>query len=124
MECRKTLIKTSKSHHLALKVFTNDDENCEEVKVYEHLSSVRSDHPDRNYIRNARDAVTINSPDGEHQCLVRASMSETAQVLLRCNPHGRLSEDLLRILLQRLLSALDYLHIEAHLVHTGSYHFK
>ncbi|KAI4265648.1 MAG: hypothetical protein LQ337_008952, partial [Flavoplaca oasis] len=46
-------------------------------------------------------------------------MLESAQDLLRRNPSGRFTEDLLRAFLKLLLSALDYLHTDAHLIHTG-----
>ncbi|KAL9077952.1 MAG: hypothetical protein Q9157_003134 [Trypethelium eluteriae] len=45
-------------------------------------------------------------------------MLENTQELLRRNPSHRFTEDLLRVLLQRLLSALDFLHNDAHLIHT------
>ncbi|KAL9092102.1 MAG: hypothetical protein Q9165_004535 [Trypethelium subeluteriae] len=88
---------------VALKVFTNDRQNREETNIYRHLTSVSSKHP---------------GPNGEHQCLVHEPMLENAQELLRRNPSHRFTEDLLRILLQRLLSALDFLHTDAHLIHT------
>lgn len=37
----------------------------------------------------------------------------------RRNPRHRFTEDLVRVLLRRLLSAFDYLHKDAHLIHTG-----
>lgn len=46
-------------------------------------------------------------------------MLENTQELLRRNPSHRFTEDLLRVFLQHLLSALDYLHRDAHLIHTG-----
>lgn len=46
-------------------------------------------------------------------------MLETTQELRRRNPSHRFTEDLLRVLLRRLLSALDYLHTDAQLIHTG-----
>lgn len=81
--------------------------------------SVQSKHPGRNYLRNALDTFTIQGSNGEHQCLVHEPMLENAQELLRRNPSHRFTEDLLRVLLQRLLTALDYLHTDAHLIHTG-----
>lgn len=102
-----------------MKIFTNDLQNREEIIVYKHLMTVRSKHPGRNYIRHALDAFTLQGPHGEHQCLVHEPMLENTQELLRRNPRHRFTEDLLRVFLQRLLSALDYLHTDAHLIHTG-----
>ena len=102
-----------------MKIFTNDVQNREEIDVYKHLMSVHSKHPGRDYIRNALDAFVIEGPNGEHHCLVHEPMLETAQELLRRNPRHRFTQNLLRVFLQRLLYALDYLHTEAHLIHTG-----
>ena len=81
--------------------------------------SVQSKHPGRNYLRTALDTFTLQGPNGEHQCLVHEPVLENTQELLRRNPSHRFTEDLLRVLLRRLLSALDYLHTDAHLIHTG-----
>lgn len=48
-------------------------------------------------------------------------MWESARDLLRRNMSHRFTEDLLKAFLYRLLQALDYLHSEARLIHTGEY---
>lgn len=45
-------------------------------------------------------------------------MLENTNELLTRNPSRRLTEELLKLFLHQLLLALDYLHTEAHLVHT------
>lgn len=102
-----------------MKVFTNDRQNRDEINNYKHLMSVKSKHPGRNYLRKALDTFTLQGPNGEHQCLVHEPMLENTQELLHRNPSHRFTEDLLKALLWRLLSALDYLHTDAHLIHTG-----
>ncbi|KAM0799828.1 CMGC protein kinase [Usnea florida] len=103
---------------VALKIFTNDCQNREEVNVYKHLMGVKSNHPGRHCLRGALDSFTLQGPNGEHQCIAHTPMLENTQELLRRNPSHRFTEDLLRVFLQRLLSALDYLHTNAHLIHT------
>lgn len=100
-------------------MFTNDAQNREETNIYKHLASIKSNHPGRDYIREALDTFTLKGQKGEHQCLVLKPMLETAQELLRRNKSGRFTESLLKAVLIRLLMALDYLHTEAHLIHTG-----
>ena len=100
-------------------MFTNDLQNRAEINVHNHLMKVQSKHPGRNHIRIALDAFSLQGPNGEHHCLVYEPMLESAQDLLRRNSSGRFTEDLLRVFLQHLLSALDYLHSDAHLIHTG-----
>ncbi|KAL9609834.1 MAG: hypothetical protein Q9167_005422 [Letrouitia subvulpina] len=98
---------------VALKMFTNYRQNREEINNYTHLMNLQSKHPGRDYLRKAIDTFTLQGPHGEHQCLVHKPMLENMQELLCRNPSCRLSKDLLRVLLQGLLSALDYLHSEA-----------
>ena len=81
--------------------------------------SVQSRHPGRNYLRNALDTFTLQGRNGSHQRHVHEPMLENTQELLRRNPSHRYTEDLSRVLLRRLLSALEYLHTHAHLIHTG-----
>ena len=65
------------------------------------------------------DSFTIQDPNGEHECIARKLILENIEELLRRNPSHRFTEDLLKVFLQRLLAALDYLHTDAHLIHTG-----
>ena len=81
------------------------------------LVSVQSKHPGRHYLQDALDSFTIQDPNGEHQCTAHKPMLGNTQELLRRNPSHRFTEDLLKVFLQRLLSALDYLHTAAHLIH-------
>ena len=109
---------------VALKIFTNDRQNREEINIYKHLMSVQSKHPGRHYLRSALDTFTLQGPKGEHQCIVHKPMLENTQELLGRNPSYRFTEDLLKIFLQLLLIALDYLHTDAHLIHTGKLWFR
>ena len=118
------LKEQSGSSTVALKIFTNDHQNREEINVYKHLMSVQSKHPGRQYLRSALDTFTLQGPKGEHQCIVHMPMLENTQELLSRNPSHRFTEDLLKIFLQLLLSALDYLHTDAHLIHTGKPQFR
>jgi len=110
---------SSEHRAVALKVFTNDQQNRAEISIYKHLASIKSNHPGCRHLRDALDAFTLYGPKGEHQCLVHEPMWESARDLLRRNTSRRFTEDLLKAFLYRLFQALDYLHSEAHLIHTG-----
>lgn len=71
------------------------------------------------YLRKSLDTFTVQGPNGEHHCLVHEPMLEDTTQLLCRNPSHRFTEDLLRVFIRCLLLALDYLHTEAHLIHTG-----
>ncbi|KAL9594821.1 MAG: hypothetical protein Q9219_006812 [cf. Caloplaca sp. 3 TL-2023] len=103
---------------VTLKVFTNDRQNQEEINIYRHLMSVQSKHPGRKHLRSAIDNFTLYGPKGEHQCLVHEPMLETMNDLLDWDPRRQLTTQLLKLVLQYLLSALDFLHREAKMIHT------
>jgi non-specific serine/threonine protein kinase len=74
-----------------------------EVRVYEHLSKIESSHPGQGLLRELYDAFELAGPSGENQCLVLQPMDMP----------------LLKMTVRRVLLALDFLHSEAGVVHTG-----
>lgn len=100
-----------------------------ELRVYEHLARVESAHSGQSLVRELYDAFELDGPAGKHQCLVQQPMHMTVLELMRLNPKP-FNLPLLKITLRRVLSALDFLHTEAQVVHTGmmfrtssTYHF-
>lgn len=63
-------------------------------------------------------AAAGGSDAAEHHCLVQEPMWDSWKDLLRRNPAGRFTEDLLKAGLRQVLLALDFLHTECNLVHT------
>ncbi|KAL8832016.1 MAG: hypothetical protein Q9170_005049 [Blastenia crenularia] len=88
--------KPWKQRTVALKIFTNDRHNQEEVNVYKHLMSVQSKHPGHKYVRVALDTLTLQGPYGKHHCIVHEPMLESTLQLLDRNPSHRFTEDLLK----------------------------
>lgn len=72
------------------------------------------------YVRTILDAFKTSGPDSEHHCLVHKPMWDSLNELLARNVHRRFTEELLREALRRLFAALDYLHTECHVIHTGT----
>lgn len=89
-----------------------------ELVIYEHRRNIKSSHPGQSYIRTLRNAFEIPGPHGRHQCLVQPPMHMSILGMLEMNTEP-LNALLLKHILKRLLNALDFLHAEAHLVHTG-----
>ena len=89
-----------------------------EIKVYEHLSKVRSSHPGQLLIRELYDSFDVRGPVGNPHCLVLQPMHMTLLEMMRLNTRP-FDLPLLKMTVKRLLLALDFLHTEAGVVHTG-----
>ncbi|OJI90078.1 hypothetical protein ASPTUDRAFT_25663 [Aspergillus tubingensis CBS 134.48] len=104
--------------YVTLKVYTRDEDNAEEFRIYNRLKEHRSSHPGYAHVRTALDLFTIPRNGGNHHCLVQQPMWESFRHLLYRNPTHRFTEDLLKAGLMQIFLALDYLHTECKLVHT------
>lgn len=91
-----------------------------ELAAYEHLNSITSSSPGATLIRKFHDAFKIPGLDGEHLCLVHEPLGMSMETFRQLMPAKQLSEELLKAVLRHLLQALDYLHSEAQMVHTGT----
>ena len=104
---------------MTLKIYTREEDNQDEFQIYKQLNQGSSWHPGYAHIRKALDIFTIPRPGGDHLCLVQKPMWESFRDLLYRNPSHRFTEDLLKAGLMQIFLALDYLHTECKLVHTG-----
>lgn len=108
--------------YYALKVFMrNHGDTCKrELQTSKAIANANRHHPGHPHVRTALDIFAIERQGGNHQCLVQAPMWDSWRDLLHRNPSGRFSTPLLKGGLRHLLLALDYLHTECKLVHTGT----
>ncbi|RMY84617.1 hypothetical protein D0864_07513 [Hortaea werneckii] len=90
-----------------------------ELKFYEHVASLDSQHLGQAYIRGLLETFEISGPTGKHLCLVHPPMHMTITELQRQVPSKRLNKELLNGTLFNLFSALSFLHDEANVVHAG-----
>lgn len=90
-----------------------------ELKIYEHLTKVNSTHPGQSLIRELYDSFDLQGPVGKHRCLVLQPMHMTLLEMMRLNPKP-FDLPLLKMVLKRLLLALDFLHTEAEIIHAGT----
>jgi serine/threonine-protein kinase SRPK3 len=97
---------------VALKVYTREEVNQEEFKIYQYLSRANPSHLGYPHVRTALDTFTIRRPGGDHHCLVQKPMWESFRDLLYRNPTHRFTKDLLKAGLMQVFLALDYLHTE------------
>jgi serine/threonine-protein kinase SRPK3 len=105
--------------HVTLKIYTRDGNPQEEFKTYQLLGKGSSSHPGYSHIRTALETFTIPRPSGDHTCLVQKPMWESFRDLMYRLSDGLFTEQLLKGSLKQLFLALDYLHTECKLVHTG-----
>lgn len=89
-----------------------------ELRVYEHLAKVDSSHPGQSLIRELYDSFDLQGPGGTHWCLILQPMNMTLLEMMRMNPRP-FDLPLLKMTVKRLLLALDFLHVEAEVIHAG-----
>ena len=107
---------------MTLKIYARNEDIENEFGIYQHLMKVKAKswHPGSDYVRTALDTFVIPRPGGDHNCLVQKPMWESWSDLLYRIPNGCFTEDLLKASLKQLFLALDYLHTECNVVHTGA----
>lgn len=112
--------------YIALKVYVNSSKVHRELPIYNHLNQIRTDHAGRRCLRPLLDSFEVAGPYGRHVCLVHQPLGMSLYDL-KMRARGKVfSKDVLRSSVRQLLAALDYLHKEAHVIHTGnsiSFHY-
>lgn len=91
-----------------------------ELNMYKYMEQSPTAHPGRDVIRTLLDTFYIDGPQDKHRCLVHLPLWESVLAFLRRNPIERLPSPVIAVVLHRLFLALDYLHTECHIAHTGS----
>jgi serine/threonine-protein kinase SRPK3 len=105
--------------YIALKIYIHSTKRNEEVEILKHLATVKTDHPGHELVRLMLDTFEIDGPKGNYQCIVHEPLlTSLLHFQATLNPTS-LPEDLLKGTLQQLLLALDYLHTDARVIHTG-----
>ncbi|EXJ82333.1 CMGC/SRPK protein kinase [Capronia epimyces CBS 606.96] len=89
-----------------------------ELRFYEHVSSLDSQHPGQYYIRGLYETFQLDGPTGQHLCLVHPPMHMTIRELQYQNSSQRLTALLLKWTLRNVLNVLSFLHDEAKVIHT------
>ncbi|KFY47801.1 hypothetical protein V495_01801, partial [Pseudogymnoascus sp. VKM F-4514 (FW-929)] len=113
------LSRDLQSHrHVAVKIFTNDSQDTDEIAIYKHISQGNKSRLGYRYVRTALDSFELTNRGRKHPCLVHEPLWDSVRTLLERIARDNLTEDLLRVILQRLFVALDYLHTDRKLIHT------
>ncbi|CAH0025936.1 unnamed protein product [Clonostachys rhizophaga] len=90
-----------------------------EERILRHASELNPDHEGWHFIRKLSDSFQLEGVSGgKHHCLVLEALREPLWVYQERYIGGFIPVNILKILLQVTLQALDYLHSECHVIHT------
>ncbi|OBT42030.1 CMGC/SRPK protein kinase [Pseudogymnoascus sp. WSF 3629] len=104
--------------YVAIKIFAKGDRGTNEIAIYRHISQGNTATLGYRYVRTALDSFELTNRGERHICLVHEPLWDSVTTLVERAGQDRLSEVLLRVVIQRLLLALDYLHTDRKLIHT------
>lgn len=97
----------------------NATQATREVAVYRYLTRIKTNHIGSTLVRTIDDAFEVVGCEGFHQCLVHKPLGMSLSSLRARCPSFQMPEQLLKLTLTHILHALDFLHTEARVVHTG-----
>jgi hypothetical protein len=106
---------------ISIQASSMDQQVDHELKMYKRMEQSPKGNPGRKAVRKLLDTFYIDGPADKHQCLVHTPLFESILTFLRRNPVERLPSAVIAVVLYRLFLALDYLHTECQIVHTGSW---
>jgi serine/threonine-protein kinase SRPK3 len=117
----KTHILNSNNTFYTIKIGTKNliGGGHREAAIYEHIQALDSEHVGRGHIRKLHEAFELSGPDGQHYCLVHPPLGMSIDEFQQTFPDGQYPPVILKPLIRCLLQALDFLHSEAGVIHTG-----
>lgn len=96
----------------------NDSKN-REAAIYEHLQALDSQHVGCGFVRELHETFELSGTDGQHYCLVHHPLGISIDEYQQTFPNNKYPGIILKALLSCLFKALDFLHSEAGVIHTG-----
>lgn len=93
----------------------------DELQMYKHIERGSKNHPGHSTVRSLLDSFNVNGPKDKHQYLIHPPLWDSVLTFLHHNPEQRLPTPVLAFVLKRLFLALNYLHTECQIIHTGIY---
>ena len=110
--------------HVALKASTVNSiapDSQRESEIFRHINSIKSNHIGRSLIRTSTDEFEIKNEHGTYKFLVQPPMSLDLLKFQSRFPGKRLPEELSKSVVHHVLLALDFLHTQAKVIHTGTH---
>jgi serine/threonine-protein kinase SRPK3 len=121
---RATLTRACSAHeYVAMKICEKDStSSAKELAAYQHLQTITTVKPGALFLRKLHDSFKIQGLEAEHLCLVHEPLGVSLETFRTVMPAKQLPEALLKAVLEHLLQALDCLHSDAKMIHTGELH--
>ena len=105
---------------MTLKLCERKSKSAErETAAYKHIATCERSHPGSSLVRRLLDSFDLTASGGLYPCLIHEPLGMNIATFRDLMPNHRLSEDFTKAILKQLLRALDFLHSEAKMVHTG-----
>lgn len=113
--------KINRGHqYVTLKVCERDStQGHRERRVYRQMNMLTTSHTGALLVRTSLDDFELPTASGCYLCLVHPPLGITLAAFRRMMPGNRMSEKLLKSTLKHILLALDFLHSEVGIIHTG-----
>ena len=105
--------------YVVLKVHVTHVSHFRELEVLQYLKSIQSEHSGREQIRLLEDHFTIQGSCGPHIVFVLPPLGVSVKHLQELQPGGVYDEETAVSAIQRTVLALNFLHHEASVIHTG-----
>ncbi|KAK6442831.1 hypothetical protein LTR95_000937 [Oleoguttula sp. CCFEE 5521] len=108
--------------YVVVKVYVNNSKWQREIPIYEHMSGLNSKHTGLRRVRKMLDSFELLRPGVRHFCLVHEALGLDLDDIRRWmhQVNADFTQKILCELLQDVLQAMHFLHIEAHVIHTGN----
>lgn len=111
--------KSSVPRYVAIKIPALDTDMSREKIFSKLINNANPSHDGISFLRLPIDEFRLEAVTGTHRCLVYEPMRETLFHLQHRLERQRLALPLFKFFLYCLLQALDYLHTECRVIHTG-----
>ena len=102
-----------------LGVATEAQGKLHELEFLQQIRNQSPHHPGHAHVIHLRDHFYHSGPHGRHLCLVTEPLFQNMSYLLPQLPHRAIPPRLLRSLARQIVLAVQYLHDECNIVHTG-----
>jgi len=99
--------------------FAHERAQAHELNMLQHIKAANPSHKGYSFLRTVLDSFTITGPHGNHICLVCEPMRESLLLFRHHFLNKRLPLPLVKAYIRIILTGLDYLHSQCHVVHTS-----